>query len=305
MILERLRTDLVLGDGGYVLELERRGYIQAGPFTPQVVLDFPEAVAGLHREFRRAGAEVLQALTFYGGEAKLASVGRQSDCEELHRRALELARGAADGALVAGGLTLSPGAVNQAALERQARLQGDADFIIGETFLSLAEAQLALKAILAAGKTAMITMNIGPQGSSDGFSPAECARRLAGEGAAIVGVNCSYDPRLALEVAATMREACEAFVACQPVGYWTGDTAFTSLPDFPLSLEPRQLTRFDMAAFARRGRELGLNYLGGCCGVGAHHLRAMAEELGRRPPASAVSPDMSLHVMPEVRARWA
>jgi betaine-homocysteine S-methyltransferase len=53
---ERLAEGFVLGAEGYVFELERRGYIKAGPYVPEVVLDFPDAVLELHREFLRAGA---------------------------------------------------------------------------------------------------------------------------------------------------------------------------------------------------------------------------------------------------------
>jgi betaine-homocysteine S-methyltransferase len=40
---------------------------------------------------------------------------------------------------------------------------------------------------------------------------------------------------------------------------------------------------------------LGVNYLGVCCGAGAHHIRSLAEALGRTPPASVYSPDLSKH----------
>jgi len=43
-ILERLRDGVVLGDGSYILELERRGYVQAGPYTPGVAVEHPEAL---------------------------------------------------------------------------------------------------------------------------------------------------------------------------------------------------------------------------------------------------------------------
>jgi len=64
-ILERLKEGPVLGDGGYLLELEKRGWVRAGPFTPEVALTRPDALRELHVEFREAGADVLQALTFY------------------------------------------------------------------------------------------------------------------------------------------------------------------------------------------------------------------------------------------------
>ena len=60
---ERLAEGVVLCAEGYLFELERRGYLQAGAFVPEVVLDHPEVVAQLHREFLRAGTDVIEAFT--------------------------------------------------------------------------------------------------------------------------------------------------------------------------------------------------------------------------------------------------
>ena len=108
-ILERLAEGPVLGDGGYLLELEKRGYVQAGPFTPEVVIEHPEALAQLHREFLRAGAEVLQTMTFYASDDKLATVGLADAVDDINRTAVRIAREvAAEGdALVAGNLSLT------------------------------------------------------------------------------------------------------------------------------------------------------------------------------------------------------
>ena len=57
-ILERLKKGPVLGDGGYLLELEKRGWVRPGPFTPEVAVVYPDALRELHIEFREAGAEV-------------------------------------------------------------------------------------------------------------------------------------------------------------------------------------------------------------------------------------------------------
>jgi len=62
-----------------------------------------------------------------------------------------------------------------------------------------------------------------------------------------------------------------------------------------------QLTRGEMAAYATRAREIGINYIGACCGTVAHHIRAMAEALGRTVPASAKSPDLSKHPIVQQR----
>src|SRR5437879_11742838 len=85
---ERLEDGVVLGDGGYLLELEKRGYVQAGPFTPEVVIEHPDALAQLHREFLRAGAEVLQTMTFYASDDKLATVGLAGKVGEINRAAV-------------------------------------------------------------------------------------------------------------------------------------------------------------------------------------------------------------------------
>src|SRR5205809_7509723 len=90
-LLERLKTDVVVGAEGYVFELERRGYIKAGPYVPEVVLDFPEAVKELHREFMRAGSEVMVALTYYAYRVQLEDVGRENDLEFMNRQAVRLA----------------------------------------------------------------------------------------------------------------------------------------------------------------------------------------------------------------------
>ncbi len=83
--------------------------MQAGPFTPEVSLTNPEALRQLHREFLRAGAEVLQALTFYASEDKLSTVGLEGKVDDINRAAVRIAREVAEegDALVAGNLSLT------------------------------------------------------------------------------------------------------------------------------------------------------------------------------------------------------
>src|SRR5438132_11982212 len=107
-ILERLKEGIVLGDGGYLLALEKRGYVQAGPFTPEVTIEHPNALRALHEEFVHAGAEVLQVLAFYASENKLAQIGYANRLGEINRAAVRIARDAAgDSVLVAGDLCLT------------------------------------------------------------------------------------------------------------------------------------------------------------------------------------------------------
>ena len=80
---------------GYVFELERRGYLQAGAFVPEVVLEHPEVVTQLHRDFVHAGSDVVEALTYYAHREKLRVIGREEDLEPINRRALEIAKAVA------------------------------------------------------------------------------------------------------------------------------------------------------------------------------------------------------------------
>jgi betaine-homocysteine S-methyltransferase len=64
---------------------------------------------------------------------------------------------------------------------------------------------------------------------------------------------------------------------------------------FPTALDPFTCTRYEIADFAREALDLGITYLGVCCGAGPHHIRSLAEAIGRRPPASRYSADMSKH----------
>ena len=68
--LKILQDDILICAQGYVFGLERRGYVKSCPYVPEVVLDFPEAVKELHREFVRAGSDVVLALTYYAHRDK-------------------------------------------------------------------------------------------------------------------------------------------------------------------------------------------------------------------------------------------
>src|ERR671924_1885492 len=95
-LLERLAQGPVVCAEGYLFELERRGYLQAGAFVPEVVLEHPELVAQLHREFVHAGSDVVEAFTYYAHPEKLRLIGREDSLETINRQALAIAKGVAD-----------------------------------------------------------------------------------------------------------------------------------------------------------------------------------------------------------------
>src|SRR6266704_4538760 len=89
---ERLEQGPVICAEGYLFELERRGYVQAGPFVPEAVLDHPEVVAQLHRDFVHAGSDVVPAFTYYAHREKMRLVGKEDLLEEINRQALAIAK---------------------------------------------------------------------------------------------------------------------------------------------------------------------------------------------------------------------
>jgi betaine-homocysteine S-methyltransferase len=297
-ILERLKEGPVLGDGGYLLELEKRGWVRPGPFTPEVAIVYPDALRELHIEFRQAGAEVLQALTFYASRDKLATVGLQDRVEDINRSAVRIAKEVAgNDCLVAGNLSLTwmyepntPSAADRVreTFDEQLRVQMEegVDFIIGETFSWLGEALLAVERAKTTGLPVMVTICFeNKDETAEGKGAAEAAKTLLDAGADIVGMNCLRPPEHMLGPMEEMRKAVSGYLACQPVGFKTPKDRpdFTSLPAFPYELDPLQLTRKDMGAYAARAREIGINYIGSCCGSVASHVREMAKVLGKLP----------------------
>ena len=89
-LLERLASGPIICAEGYLFELERRGYLQAGAFVPEVVLDRPEEVKQLHREFVHAGSDVVEAFTYYAHREKLRIIGKEELLEPLNRQALAI-----------------------------------------------------------------------------------------------------------------------------------------------------------------------------------------------------------------------
>jgi betaine-homocysteine S-methyltransferase len=321
-LLERLERGPVICAEGYLFEFERRGYLQAGAFVPEVVLEHPDLVRQLHREFVHAGSDVVEAFTYYGHREKLRVIGKEHLLEELNRQALAIAKEVADesGTLLAGDICntnvfmpddSSTRDAARAMFEEQVgwAAEAGADYIVAETISWGEEALLALETIKATGLPAVVTMAIHREGKTfEGWSLADLAKRLEDAGADVVGLNCTRGPWTTLPLVEEMRNAVSCHVAALPVPYRTTeeqptfqslrDPDWDALPDgmpFPTALDPFLCNRYEMAEFARRAHAMDVNYIGVCCGAGPHHIRAVAEALGRTPPASRYSADMSKH----------
>ncbi len=317
-LLERLAEGHVICAEGYLFELERRGYIQAGAFVPEAVLDHPEKVTELHKEFVHAGSDVVEAFTYYAHREKMRIVGKEGLLEELNRNALSLAKEVADetGALFAGDIcntnVFDPDDAEsrkavQAMFDEQVAWAAEAgvDYVIAETYSYAEEARMALETIKEAGLPAVVTMCIHQEPlTRDGYTPADACAMLEQAGADVVGLNCIRGLPTTMSLLPSIREQVSGYVAALPVPYMTTEEmpTFQSFRHprhagmlFPTALEPFEATRYEVADFAREADALGIEYLGLCCGNSSYLTRSLAEALGRTPAASRYSPDMSKH----------
>jgi betaine-homocysteine S-methyltransferase len=317
-LLERLQNDVILGAEGYIFELERRGYVKAGPYVPEVVLDHPEALKELHREFLHAGAEVMVALTYYAHRDKVKVVGREDELEILNRQAVKLAKEVASegDSLVAGNIcntwvydpnnkeSSSKAVKNMYREQLQWAVEEGIDLVIGETIEYMGEALLALEVIKEFNLPAVITLAPTAEKSRDGYDWIEVCKELEKNGVDVVGFNCIQGPVPMMDLIKRLRDSVSCYIAAQPVPYNTSHTephfqyfkdkkTGEKVPTF--ELEPFLVGRSVMADFAKEAKEIGVNYIGICCGGSPHYVRAMAEALGRKPVSSRYSPDISKH----------
>ena len=304
------KRGIVLGDGGYLIELERRGWVDSGSgrekvgtgkgsgqFTPEVAIEHPDALRELHREFLNAGSQVLQALTFFGTREKLNRAGYGGQTEAINTAAVGIAREVAGtSALVAGSVSRTqlferegPSAAGHVRdlLTEQIHLLADAgvDFLILETFFHLQEMLIAIECSRASSLPIVATMTFRPRldQCSDGHSPADCARAMVDTGASAVGANCEQEPERMLPIIREMRKAVSVPMAAQPSAFRTSDATpcFTKLPQFPDELEAIQLPRNSFERFAASAKSEGIQFLGGCCGCNAAYIHAFSRGLGR------------------------
>ncbi|XP_072036079.1 S-methylmethionine--homocysteine S-methyltransferase BHMT2-like isoform X2 [Amphiura filiformis] len=325
-LLERLRDkETVVCAEGYLFNFEKRGYLRAGAFVPEVVIEHPDLVRLQHEEFVHAGSDVVQAFTYYGHREKMALINRESDLEDLNRKALRLAREVANktSTLMAGNICNTniynpEDPTCEARIDAMFKEQIDwiveegADFIIAETFTDFIEAKLAVEAIKKYGRGLPSVVTLawhkrtvnGNPATTDGVVLTDCFQRLEAAGADVVGLNCVRGPATILPLIEEIQKIVKVPVAAVPVPYRTTkeQPTFQSLTDptngktlFYAELDCAHSSRSDIYEFGLRCKELGIQYVGLCCGNSAHYTRALCEALGRKPPASRFTVDMSDH----------
>src|SRR5580658_7286174 len=226
-LLERLAIGPVICAEGYLFELERRGYLQAGPFVPEVVIDHPEVVTRLHEDFVHAGSDVVEAFTYYAHRQKLKVIGREEILEAINRQALRIAKDVADrnGCLMAGNIcNTNAYEADDSKTHRAVRamfeeqigwaVEEGADFLIAETIDWYGEAAIALEVMKATKLPAVVTLSVHRnERMFDDIDVVDACRRLEAGGADVVGLNCQRGPKTLMPVVRKIREAVACHVA--------------------------------------------------------------------------------------------
>jgi|TARA_B000000475_G_C15968163_1_gene435953 betaine-homocysteine S-methyltransferase len=330
-LIERLDNGPVICAEGFLFEVEKRGYLAAGEFVPMVALEHPEALENLHRDFQHAGSDIVEAFTYNGHREKMRVIGKEDLLEPLNRAALKIAKKVAENPINGGEPDLMAGNISNSniwkAQDKDSQkevhrmfsemvdwaVDEGADILVGETFYYAEEAYKALEIIQEAGLPSVIT--IAPMAENlmmDGVSILDTLKELEQRGADVVGMNCFRGPETMMPYLREARKFLKCHMGALPIPYRTSEEhpTFFNLPDengcncpsphgrtFPTALDPLYCNRYEIREFGKEAVELGINYLGVCCGATPMHIREIAESAGLKVPASKYREKMENHFM--------
>lgn len=248
----------------------------------ELCLRQPDLVREIHREYLKAGAELIETNTFGANPRKLAQYGLADETERINRAAAEVARSAAGGrAAVVGamgplGIRIEPfgeTSVEEAradfARQAQGLLDGGVDGFILETFSDVEELRAALTAVRSISDLPVIAqMTIGTDGRTHyGTEPAAFGPLLEEMGADVIGVNCSVGPHGVLEAVEQLAAVVTRPISAQPNAGLPRDVGdrkiYMASPEY-------------MGNYAKRIVEAGARFVGGCCGTTPEHIKAIA-----------------------------
>lgn len=271
-------------DGGMGTQLDKRGLMSRGRNN----LDAPHPVLEVHREYIAAGSNAIITNTLTMNRIYIETHDVGVSVDEVNRTGVRIARETADGKVFVLGDMCSTGQMLEPYgdyteeqfldnfREQASILAEGVDAFIIETMFDLNE---AICAVRACKEVADLPVIVGMAFSTEvnggrtmmGNSAEDCARRLAGAGADVVGANCGeIGPHEMASLVEMIRSAVSIPIMVEPNAgkpqLVDGKTAFDMGPD-------------DFAAGVLECYRAGATLLGGCCGTSPDHIRALAERL--------------------------
>jgi methionine synthase I (cobalamin-dependent)/5,10-methylenetetrahydrofolate reductase len=289
--LQELDKRVLVCDGAMGTMLYARGIFLNRSFD-ELNLTQPDLVAEVHKEYARAGADVIETNTFGANRVKLGAFGLADRVRAINLQGAKIARhGARDQGYVAGaigplGIRIEPwGKTGVDEAEEyfreqvQALCEGGVDLFILETFRDVNEIGAAIKAVRRVCNLPIVAqMTTEEDGNSlDGVAPETFVPDLERLGADVVGLNCSVGPAAMLETLERMARVAHVKLAAQPNA------------GKPREIEGRNLYLCSpeyMASYARRFINTGVRLVGGCCGTTPEHIRAIKGAVRSMTPAA-------------------
>ncbi len=284
-ILERLKHgDIIVGDGALGTLLMQRGLQENDP-PERINLTEPRHLEEISSIYLEAGAEIITTNTFGASSLRLQHYSLEAETERINRIAVEAARKAVgDRAYVSGSVgptakLLKPYGDTDpeaafASFRQQigALISGGIDIVCIETMTDLTETELAVKAARELNPEipvmATVTFRKTPRGffTIMGSSIRETAERLKNAGANIIGSNCGNGSGTMLEIAREMMQYAELPVAIQSnAGLPVFSDEGLSYPETPEFFAEKAASML----------QFGVQIVGGCCGTGPDHTRAL------------------------------
>jgi homocysteine S-methyltransferase len=288
--LDVLREHPLTLDGAMGTQLYERGVLYTANYE-DICLTRPELIKNIHREYLRAGAQVIETNTFGANRYRLARFSLENKVKVLNEAGVRLAREAiaeagpsAQGTFVAGsvgptGLNVKGmterdlGEVRTSFLEQVKALEGS-DLLVIETMRQPEETRLALEAAREGSNApVMALVSFDPFGTmADGTTPDKMAQKLAEWGASVIGVNCGDGPAGVFDVIEKMRAVGLPVAAMPNAGVprrVDGRLIYMANPEY-------------FGVFARRLLRVGVRLIGGCCGTTPDHIRRVAAAVRMR-----------------------
>jgi methionine synthase I (cobalamin-dependent)/5,10-methylenetetrahydrofolate reductase len=284
LFLERLKKRVMLCDGAMGTLLYMRGVPYESSFDEQNISN-PKVVLDAHRDYIKAGAEIIETNTFGANQFKLRNFGLENKVREINLKGAKIAREAREiegrDVFIAGSMgplgrplvpfgKISPEEAREAfRLQAEALLEGGVDLFIVETFSDLNEIALAVNAIRSICQLPVIaSMTFGEDTKTlMGNSPEDVAKKLEGLKVEVVGANCTIGPQKMLEVVKALADFTQLPISAQPNAglprYVDGRFIYLSSPQY-------------FAEYAKEFVKAGVDIVGGCCGTTPEYIKAIA-----------------------------
>jgi methionine synthase I (cobalamin-dependent)/5,10-methylenetetrahydrofolate reductase len=278
--LDRLSERVVVCDGGMGTMLYAKGAFINQCFD-ELNLKEPAMVSEVHRGYAEAGADVLETNTFGANRLKLELHGLEGRLAEINRAGVRLARSAGGserlvaGAIgplsavqrVGGGLTVSD---MEELFREQAEVLAEegVDLFMIETIGELEEMEAAIRAVRRVNRVPLVAqMTFIEEGVTPaGDTPETVVERLKPYAVEVLGANCTIGPKPMLDVIRRLAAVHHGKISAQPNA------------GLPESVEGRLMYMASpeyLAKYAKRFHQAGVSLIGGCCGTGPEHIRAM------------------------------